>query len=140
MSYHPKAGTWSDGPPLPGEKSNGFTPASAVAGGRLYVTPADGKLYRLSDNGDRWEEAGKVREPRFVARMVPGRDNRLVVIAGAAPGTLLASVEAVETGGGQARPWGRSLTWTSDSDIRTSPTRDRCSSACTMNPFHRGCL
>ena len=96
--YDPKAGTWSEGPPLPGEKSNGFTPASAVAGGRLYVTPADGKLYRLTEAGDRWEEAGKLREPRFVARMVPGGAGHLVVIAGAAPGTLLASVEVVEAG------------------------------------------
>jgi hypothetical protein len=37
-----------------------------------------------------------LHEPRFVARMVAGPDGRLVVIAGAAPGALLASVEAVE--------------------------------------------
>jgi len=97
--YDPKAGTWAEGPPLPGEKSNGFTPASAVAGGRLYVTPADGKLYRLADKGDRWDQAGQVREPRFVARMVAAPDGRLVVIAGAAPGTLLASVEVLAAGG-----------------------------------------
>lgn len=94
--YDPATGTWAVGPPLPGEKSNGFTPASAVLDGRLYVTPADGKLYRLTETGDRWEEAGRLREPRFVARMVPGPDRRLIVIAGAAPGSLLASVEVVE--------------------------------------------
>ena len=97
--YDPKAGTWAEGPPLPGERSNGFTPASAVTDGRLFVTPADGKLYRLSEAGDRWDEAGQLREPRFVARMVPGPDHRLVVIAGAAPGSLLASVEVVEVRG-----------------------------------------
>jgi len=96
--YDPKAGTWADGPQLPGEKSNGFTPASAVAGGRLYVTPADGKLYQLAEKGDRWDEVGKLKEPRFVARMVAGPGGRLVAIAGAAPGALLASVEVVETG------------------------------------------
>jgi N-acetylneuraminic acid mutarotase len=97
--YDPKTGSWSEGPPLPGEKSNGFTPASAVAGGRLYVAPADGVVYRLTEAGDRWKEAAKLREPRFVARMVPAADGRLVAIAGAAPGALLASVEAVNVGG-----------------------------------------
>lgn len=96
--YDPKAGTWAEGPPLPGERSNGFTPASAVIDGRLFVTPADGKLYRLREAGDHWDEAGQLRQPRFVARMVPGPDRRLIVIAGAAPGSLLASVEAVDTG------------------------------------------
>lgn len=93
--YDPQAGTWSDGASLPGEKMNGFTPASAVAGGRLYVTPADGHVYRLTEKGDRWEEAGKLKDSRFVARMVAGPDKHLLVIAGAAPGTLLAAVEAV---------------------------------------------
>lgn len=96
--YDPKAGTWAEGPPLPGEKSNGFTPASAVLDGRLFVTPADGKVYRLTETGDRWEEVGQLREPRFVARMVPGPDRRLIVLAGAAPGSLLSSVEAVAVG------------------------------------------
>ena len=93
-----KAGTWAEGPPLPGEKSNGFTPASAVADGRLFVTPADGKLYRLTDKADGWAEVGHLAEKRFVARMVPGPDRRLVVIAGTSPGSLLASVEAIATG------------------------------------------
>ena len=96
--YDSKAGTWTEGPPLPGEKSNGFTAASAVADGRLFVTPADGKLYRLTDKADGWTEVGHLVEKRFVARMVPGSDRRLVVIAGTSPGSLLASVEAVATG------------------------------------------
>jgi N-acetylneuraminic acid mutarotase len=93
--YDTKTGTWSDGPPLPGEKSNGFTPASAVLNGWLFVTPADGKLYELSDKPDGWAEVGHLAEKRFVARMVPAPGGRLVVIAGAAPGALLSSVESV---------------------------------------------
>jgi N-acetylneuraminic acid mutarotase len=96
--YDTKAGKWSEGPPLPGEKMNGFTPASAVMDGRLYVTPADGKVYRLTEKGDNWEEVAKLREPRFVARMVAGPEHKLIVIAGASPGSLLASVEAVDVG------------------------------------------
>ena len=95
--FDPKADAWSEGPPLPGEKSNGFTPASAVVDGRLYVTPADGKLYRLTDKADGWTEVGHLAEKRFVARMVPGPGGRLVVLAGASPGALLASVETLLT-------------------------------------------
>jgi N-acetylneuraminic acid mutarotase len=96
--FDTKAGKWSDGPPLPGEKMNGFTPASAVMDGRLFVTPADGKVYQLSEKGDEWNEITKLKQPRFVARMVGDPRGKLIVIAGAAPGSLLASVEAVEVG------------------------------------------
>lgn len=95
--YDPKAGTWSAGPPLPGEKSNGFTPASAVLDGRLYVTPADGKVYVFSEKGDAWTEVDRLKEKRFVARMVPAPGSRLVVLAGASPGGLLKTVEVIET-------------------------------------------
>ena len=89
--------TWSDGPAIPGEDGNGFTPATAVQGGRLYFTGADGKLFQLNEKKDGWTDVGQVKSKRFVARMVPGPDGRLVLIGGAAPGALLASVEAIET-------------------------------------------
>jgi len=93
--YDPKAGTWSQGPAVPGVDMNGFTPASAVQGGRLFLTPTDGNIYRLSSKHDAWEEVGKLEKGRFVARMVAGKDGSLVVIAGAAPGGMLASVECM---------------------------------------------
>ncbi|HEX3146937.1 MAG TPA: hypothetical protein VHR66_02580 [Gemmataceae bacterium] len=96
--YDPKSQSWSDGPVIPGEKSNGFTPATAVADGRLFVTPADGKIYRLSGTADRWEECAKLKEARFVARMVAGPEHKLVVVAGATPAGSLAGLEAVEPG------------------------------------------
>ena len=95
--FDPKSGEWATGPELPGEGMNGFTPASASAadGGRLYLTPRDGTMLRLSDTKDRWEEIGKLAQARFVARMVAGPDKTLVVIAGASPGGMLASVESI---------------------------------------------
>ncbi|MSR52829.1 MAG: hypothetical protein EXS09_06010 [Gemmataceae bacterium] len=93
--FDPKSGTWSEGPPVPGVEMNGFTPASAVQAGRLFLTPTDGSIYRLSAKHDAWEEVGKLEKGRFVARMVAGKDGSLVVIAGAAPGGMLASVERV---------------------------------------------
>jgi N-acetylneuraminic acid mutarotase len=97
--FDTRTGTWSDGPALPGEDGNGFTPAAAVQGGRLYVTPADGKLYQLSDSKDAWTVAGQFKAKRFAARMVPGPDGRLVLLGGASLGALLASVEAIVTSG-----------------------------------------
>jgi N-acetylneuraminic acid mutarotase len=94
--FDPKSGTWSEGPAVPGQDMNGFTPASAVQGGRLYLTPTDGKVYRLNEKKDAWEEAGKLEKSRFVARMVAGPANSLVVLAGAAPGGMLASVENIQ--------------------------------------------
>jgi N-acetylneuraminic acid mutarotase len=94
--FDPAAAAWSDGPAVPGEDGNGFTPAAAVQAGRLYVTPADGKLYRLGEKKDAWTDVGEVKSKRFVARMVPGPNGRLVLLGGAATGTLLASVEALE--------------------------------------------
>ena len=93
--FDTKAGKWSDGPPIPGEDGNGFTPAAAVHNGRLYVTPADGKVYMLNDKCDTWTSMGELKAKRFVARMVPGPNGRLVVLGGAGAGALLASVEAI---------------------------------------------
>ena len=59
--FDPAKNVWTTGPDIPGPQRNGFTPASCVAGGRLYVSPADGKLYRLAAKGDFWEEAGNCR-------------------------------------------------------------------------------
>lgn len=93
--FDPKTGAWAAGPEVPGEAMNGFTPASAVQGGRLYLTPRDGTVLRLTAKGDEWEGVGKLAEARFVARMVAGPAGALVVIAGAAPGGMLATVEGV---------------------------------------------
>ena len=97
--FDPKSGTWSEGPAIPGEDMNGFTPASAIEGGRLFLTPRDGNVYRLTTAANAWEEIGKLQKGRFVARMVAAPDRSLIVIAGAAPGGMLASVERVESGG-----------------------------------------
>lgn len=93
--FDTNSGSWTDGPPLPVDDAHGFTPASAVQDGRLYLAPADGKLYVLNDTRDAWSEAGRFREGRFSARMVPGPDGTLVLIGGANPTSLLSSLEVV---------------------------------------------
>jgi N-acetylneuraminic acid mutarotase len=94
-----KTRTWSKGPNLPGLHRNGFTPAACTLGGKLYVSPADGTVYRLSARGDAWEEAGTVEKPRSVHRIVPAGDNVLLVIGGAGKGGNIAQVEAIKVAG-----------------------------------------
>jgi hypothetical protein len=76
--------------------ANGFTPASCVAGGRLYLSPADGIVRRLSEKGDAWEEVGKLQQARVVHRLVASGDDLLVAIGGASRAGNVALVEAIE--------------------------------------------
>jgi hypothetical protein len=87
---------WSAAPRIPGQVRNGFTPAACSAGGRIYVNPADGKLYRLAATGDAWEDAGSVENPRVVHRMVPVRDDLLLVLGGSSRAGNVAATEAIE--------------------------------------------
>jgi uncharacterized GH25 family protein/N-acetylneuraminic acid mutarotase len=93
--YDPAQGEWTTGPDIPGPPMNGFTPASCVAGGRLYLTPADGKVLRLSERGDAWEEVGQLKEPRFVHRMLPVTDDCLLVVGGASRKGNVALTETI---------------------------------------------
>ncbi len=85
---------WTVAPAIPGDKGNVFSPASAVLAGRLYLTPKDGNVYRLTEKKDAWEVVGEFTQPRFVARMV-AHGKALVVVAGATPNGMQASPEAL---------------------------------------------
>ena len=86
---------WKEGPDLPIiEGLKGFGTAAFGMAGELYVSPADGKLYRLSRNGDRWEDSGPRMEPkRFFHRLLPRGGDRLLVVAGAGMEGHLSSIE-----------------------------------------------
>lgn len=90
--FDPKAGTWSKGPTVPGERMNGFTPAACVNGSTLFLSPADGVIYRLA--GDQWAETGKLEKGRWVHRVVSAKD-QLIVLGGASKDGNVAAVEAV---------------------------------------------
>jgi N-acetylneuraminic acid mutarotase len=94
--YDPAKNAWTTGPDIPGRQRNGFTPASCVAGGRLYVSPADGKVYRLAAKGDAWEEAGELKQARVVHRLVAADGNRLVAVGGASKDGNVALTESVQ--------------------------------------------
>jgi outer membrane protein assembly factor BamB len=91
--YDPAAGGWSEGPLLPGgAATDGFAPAACVHDGKLYVSVADGGLYRLDERGQRWQKAGQAT-PRVAHRIVSdGR--RILVLGGADKGNNSDLVEA----------------------------------------------
>jgi len=82
---------WSEGPKLPGMRMNGFTPAVCVFDGDLLASPADGKLYRLTEDRASWDVVGEIEEARFVHRMVP-IDGRTVALVGG--DDLMAAISA----------------------------------------------
>ena len=94
--YDPKTGLWTKGPKLPGAGVNTFAPAACVQGGRLYVSLADGGLYRLSESKREWEKAGSTT-PRIAHRMVAD-DKSILMIGGAKDGSNLDLIESVDPG------------------------------------------
>lgn len=91
--FDPVARTWAEGPKIPGERMNGFTPAAAVLDGTLYLSPADGTLYRLAS--DKWVAAGALKTPRFVHRVVPVGGGKLLAVGGASRAGNVAEVELI---------------------------------------------
>lgn len=72
--------TWSHGPSLPGR---GFGVAAWGMGDEIYSCGLDGKLYRLSNDGEAWEPIVKLKTARFFHRLMPKGKDALLVIAGA---------------------------------------------------------
>jgi hypothetical protein len=93
--FDPASAAWSSGPNIPGPARNGFAPASSVSGGRLFLSPADGQLLRLSERGDVWEKVGALKQPRLVHRLVAAGDDKLIVLGGASRDGNVAAAEAL---------------------------------------------
>ncbi|MBI1831475.1 MAG: hypothetical protein HYR84_08500 [Planctomycetes bacterium] len=92
-----KSRQWSQGPALPGPARNGFTPAVCANAGKLYASPADGKLYRLSAKHDAWDNFGVLEKQRLVHRIVPAGAHSLLVLGGASQAGNVAHVEAIHS-------------------------------------------
>lgn len=76
--YDIASGQWSAGPAFPEEN---LTARGATYKGRLYANGANGKLYRLSQDDQRWELAGSTQHGRLFHEMVPS-DRGPLVLAG----------------------------------------------------------
>jgi hypothetical protein len=64
-----------------------------VLGDTLYVSTADGALFRLNESGRAWHEVAKAA-PRIVHRLAP-HESRILLIGGARDGANLDSIEAI---------------------------------------------
>ena len=94
--FDPQSGKWSPGPKLPGVGMAGFGASACNLDGNLYVCGLRGILYRLSDTGSAWEEAGKLETPRFFHQLVPGPHGSLLAVGGASMNGHLATIERIE--------------------------------------------
>ena len=92
--YDPKTSSWSDGPSLPGEGMNGFGVSAWSLSGEMFVSGVDGNVYQL--NGDHWDVAAKLQEPRFFHQLVPESATSLFAIGGANDGGHIRSTERIE--------------------------------------------
>jgi N-acetylneuraminic acid mutarotase len=94
--YDPKTGVWSKGPQLPGNDIDGFSPAACIHENSLFVSIADGSLYRLRESSEAWEKTGSA-SPRVAHRIV-SHGKTILVIGGAAKGRNSDLIEAVPVG------------------------------------------
>jgi hypothetical protein len=93
--FDPQTRKWVQGPSLPDADMAGFGASAWNLSGNLYVCDLSGVLYRLSDDGSKWEEAGRLATPRFFHQLVPGPDGGLMVVGGASHDGHLATIERV---------------------------------------------
>ncbi len=89
--YDPRTKAWTKGPALPGSGVNPFAPAAAVDANRLYVSVADGTLYRLNRSEQAWEKVGS-GTPRVAHRAVADGGS-ILVMGGAEKGKDLDLIE-----------------------------------------------
>ena len=79
-------GAWSSGPDLPEAGSlQGFGVAAASDGAHVYMSQADGEVYRLTENATDWEPVATLENPRFMHRLAPAGGHLLAVGDAAGP-------------------------------------------------------
>jgi hypothetical protein len=82
--FDPQRGYWSEGPELPmrPEGLQGFGAAAWGLESGLYVSGADGVLYRLTEMQGEWERVAQLRVQRFCHRLLPDGERALLALAG----------------------------------------------------------
>ena len=94
-------GAWSAGPDLPeAGRLQGFGVAATSHDGRIFISQADGKVYRLADSGNAWKQAATLEHPRFMHRLVPF-DGYLLGVGGSARGGHLTAIDVVRPAAGE---------------------------------------
>ncbi len=82
--YDPQRSYWSEGPELPARADGlqGYGVAAWGLDSGLYVSGADGALYRLASMYGKWEQVGELRVQRFCHRLLPEDETSLLALAG----------------------------------------------------------
>jgi N-acetylneuraminic acid mutarotase len=112
--FDPATGAWTDGPALP---TDNMTARSAVYKDRLYANGADGKIYRLSEDGTKWEATGSVRFARLFHEMVPSERGPLV-LAGIPNNNRGGRIRMIERLSDEPAPAGLVMNLASDSPAK----------------------
>ena len=87
------ANTWKKGPPILGERRNGFAAAACTLNGTIYLSVPAGELFKLSSDQTKWE-LHATATPRAVHRLVPHGQN-ILIVGGAAKQKMLDLVELI---------------------------------------------
>lgn len=97
--FDPKTGAWGEGPSLTGETMESFGASAFAQHGHLYVTGVKGRILRLSEDGQKWDEVGHLDKGRFFHRLLPLGEDRLVVVGGSSRAGRILSLELVRVAG-----------------------------------------
>lgn len=88
----PAAGTWSEGPPLPGPA---FGTAAIAVGDRLFASVMDGRMFAWNGVDTTWTEVARLETPRIFHRLAALDDRQLLVLGGGARSGHLRSCERI---------------------------------------------
>lgn len=95
--FDPSNGKWSQGPELPGTGMSGFGVSAWNLGDDLYISGFNGRVFKLADDGSKWEVVAKLAEPRFFHQLVPAaQEDALLVVGGASREGHLTSIELID--------------------------------------------
>lgn len=95
--FDPATGEWSQGPELPGTGMSGFGVSAWSLGDDLYVSGFNGRVFKLSADGKKWDVVAKLVQPRFFHQLVPAaKDDALLVLGGASRDGHLDDVELID--------------------------------------------
>ncbi len=95
--FDPESGKWTEGPELPGTGMSGFGVSAWNLDGSVYVSGFNGRVFKLADDGSKWEEVAKLIQQRFFHQLVPAaKADALLVVGGASRDGHLADVELVD--------------------------------------------
>lgn len=94
--FDPATGEWTQLAEYPGGDMSGFGMSAWGMDGKVYASGWGGVLYRLADDGQKWEEVDKLQLARFFHRLMPSGNGSIYVIAGATAEGHVTSIEEIE--------------------------------------------